>query len=178
MRGTTPDLGTAYPLGALLPALLQEDPLLMRFTEAIDEVLAPAISALDCLAAYVDPALAPPDYLGWLAGWVGIDLDETWPVELQRAEIARAVTLHRGRGTVDGLRQQLELVTGGQVEVVDTGGISWSVEPVDEGDSRSQRQPGEPDRGGGRRRRCEAGPCRPRGTDRAAAQRRDVNPGG
>ncbi|HET6296866.1 MAG TPA: phage tail protein I [Kribbella sp.] len=136
MRGTTPDLGTAYPLGALLPALLQEDPLLMRFTEAIDEVLAPAISALDCLAAYVDPALAPPDYLGWLAGWVGIDLDETWPVELQRAEIARAVTLHRGRGTVDGLRQQLELVTGGQVEVVDTGGISWSVEPVDESDQQ------------------------------------------
>ncbi|MGW6278560.1 phage tail protein I [Kribbella sp. NPDC055071] len=135
MRGTTPELGTPYPLGPLLPAVLQEDPLLMRFTEAIDAVLAPVISTLDCLEAYVDPALAPPDYLGWLAGWVGIELDETWPVDQQRAEIASAVELHRGRGTVDGLRRQLELVTGGEVEVVDTGGTSWSVEPVDESDA-------------------------------------------
>jgi phage tail-like protein len=132
MRGTTPGLRTPYPLGSLLPAVFQEDPLIMRFTAAIDDLLAPSISVLDCLAAYVDPALAPPDYLGWLAGWVGIDLDETWPVEQQRAEIARAVSLHRGRGTVAGLRQQLELVTGGEVEIHDSGRTSWSVEPVDE----------------------------------------------
>jgi phage tail-like protein len=131
MRGTTTGLGTPYPLSSLLPAVFQEDALLMRFTAALDQILAPAISVLDCLPAYVDPALAPPDYLGWLAGWVGIELDETWPVEQQRAEIARAVTLHRSRGTVEGLRQQLELVTGGEVEVLDTGGTSWSVEPVD-----------------------------------------------
>ena len=104
----------------------------MRFTAALDDVLAPAISVLDCLTAYVDPALAPPDYLGWLADWVGIELDETWPVDQQRAVIAGAVTLHRGRGTVAGLRRQLELVTGGEVEVIDTGGTTWSVEPIDE----------------------------------------------
>ncbi|GAA0957544.1 phage tail protein [Kribbella koreensis] len=131
MRGATTGLGTPYPLGSLLPAVFQEDPLLMRFTAAIDEVLAPAISTLDCLTAYVDPALAPPDYLGWLAGWVGVELDENWPVAQQRAEIARAVTAHRRRGTVDGLRQQLELVTGGEVEVSDTGGTTWSTAPVD-----------------------------------------------
>ncbi|WP_405059628.1 phage tail protein I [Kribbella sp. NBC_01505] len=136
MRGTTGDFGTAYPLGSLLPAVLQEDPLLMRFTAAIDEVLAPAICALDCLAAYVDPALTPPDYLGWLAGWVGTDLDETWPVEQQRAQISRAMSLHHGRGTVDGLRRQLHIVTGGSVEVTDTGGTSWSVEPIDEADGQ------------------------------------------
>jgi phage tail-like protein len=136
MRGTTSGLRTPYPLGSMLPAVFQEDPLLMRFTAALDQVLAPAISVLDCLTAYVDPALAPPDYLSWLADWVGIELDETWPVEQQRAEIARAVTLHRGRGTVAGLRQQLELVTGGQVVVTDTGGVSWSEEPVDEPDQQ------------------------------------------
>lgn len=132
MRGTTTALGTPYPLGTLLPAVFQEDDLLMRFTAAIDLLLAPAISTLDCLTAYVDPALAPPDYLGWLAGWVGIELEETWPVEQQRSTIAEAVALHRGRGTVGGLRRQLELLTGGEVEVLDSGGVSWSVKPVDE----------------------------------------------
>jgi phage tail-like protein len=132
MRGTTGELAMPYPLGLMLPAVLQEDELLMRFTEAADGVLAPAVSTLDCLTAYVDPALAPADFLGWLAGWVGIELDETWPVERARAAVARAVGLHRARGTVDGLRGYLELITGGEVEVSDTGGVTWSVTPVDD----------------------------------------------
>ncbi|MGC4941080.1 phage tail protein I [Kribbella sp. DT2] len=132
MRGTPGGLGTPYPLGLLLPAVFQDDELLMRFLAAVDEVIAPAIASLDCLPAYVDPALAPPDFLGWLAGWVGTELDETWSVELQRATIARAVELHRGRGTVAGLRRQLELATGGEVEITDTGGVGWSLEPVDD----------------------------------------------
>ncbi|MEV8374607.1 phage tail protein I [Kribbella sp. NPDC056861] len=132
MRGTPGGLGTPYPLGSLLPGVFQEDEFLIRFTAAIDELIAPAIATLDCLAAYVDPALAPPDYLGWLAGWVGTELDETWSVEQQRAAIAQAVELHRGRGTIGGLSRQLELATGGEVEVTDTGGVRWSLEPVDD----------------------------------------------
>jgi phage tail-like protein len=132
MRGTTTDLDTPYPLASLLPAVLQEDELLMRFTAAVDPLLAPAVSTLDCLVAYVDPVLAPPDYLGWLAGWVGADLDETWPVEQRRTAIAQAVELQPVRGTVEGLRRQLALITGAEVEVTDTGGVTWSVEPVDD----------------------------------------------
>jgi phage tail-like protein len=131
MRGTTTALGTPYPLGTLLPAVLQEDAFLMRFTGAVDALLAPAIAALDSLSGYVDPALAPPDFLNWLAGWVGIELDETWTVAQQRDAISRAVALHRGRGTVAGLREQLELVSGGEVEIIDSGGVSWSLEPVE-----------------------------------------------
>jgi phage tail-like protein len=130
MRGTPSGFGTAYPLAALLPAVFQEDDLLMRFTAAIDELLAPAISSLDCLAAYVDPALAPPDYLGWLAAWVGIELDETWPVERQREAVAQAVGLHRHRGTLAGLRDQVELASGGEVEISESGGVTWSLEPT------------------------------------------------
>jgi phage tail-like protein len=132
MRGTTTDLETPYPLGSLLPAVLQEDDLLMRFTAAVDFLLAPAVSTLDCLPAYVDPALTPADFLRWLAGWVGAELDETWPIELQRSAVAHAVGLQSGRGTVDGLRRHLRLVTGVDVEVTDTGGVSWSVDPVED----------------------------------------------
>lgn len=132
MRGATSDLESPHPLATFLPAVLQEDALLMQFTAAADLLLAPAISSLDCLAAYVDPALAPPDFVVWLAGWVGAELDETWPVDLQRTVVARAVELHRGRGTLDGLRRQLTLIAGGDVEVTDNGGVTWSIEPVDD----------------------------------------------
>lgn len=134
MRGTPTGLRTPYPLGELLPAVFQDDELLMRFTAAIDDLLAPAITTLDCLPAYVDPALAPADFLPWLAGWVGTGLDETWSEARQREAIARAVELHRGRGTVDGLRRQLELASGGEVEIHDTGGVTWSLEPLDDTD--------------------------------------------
>jgi phage tail-like protein len=119
-------------LGVFLPAVLQEDELLMRFTLAVDHLLAPAISSLDCLAAYLDPALAPPDFLRWLAGWVGAELDETWPLELQRTVVGQAIESHRDRGTLEGLRRQMALIAGGEVEVTDTGGVSWSTEPVDD----------------------------------------------
>ncbi|WP_344233138.1 phage tail protein [Kribbella hippodromi] len=136
MRGTATGLNTPYPLGTLLPPVLQEDELLMRLTEAVDELIAPAISALDCLAAYVDPALTPPDFLSWLSGWVGAELDETWPAELQRTALSRSVELHRDRGTVEGLRRQLMLLTGGEIAVTDTGGVTWSAEPIDHPESQ------------------------------------------
>jgi phage tail-like protein len=129
MRGMVPALGTPYPIGTLLPAVMQEDPVTMLLTEALDDVLAPAIAALDCLHAYLDPGLAPPDFLEWLAGWVGVELDENWPPDRQRAVVAAAVELHRMRGTAAGVRDYLGLVTGGSVEITDSGGTAWSETP-------------------------------------------------
>lgn len=129
MRGMVPALGTPYPIGSMLPAIMQEDPLAMALTEALDDVLAPAIASLDCLHAYVDPQLAPIDFVEWLAGWVGIELNENWPPERQRAAVAAAVGLHRTRGTVAGLRDYLSLATGGIVEITDSGATTWSDEP-------------------------------------------------
>ncbi|MFE7868984.1 phage tail protein [Micromonospora humida] len=128
MRGPV-DVAMPYPIAGFLPALLQEDDLLVRWTEGLDEVLAPVVSTLDCLDAYLDPALTPPDFLLWLGHWVGAQLDENWPVERQRAMVAGAVAAHRLRGTVAGLRMALELATGGEVEVLDSTGVSWSTRP-------------------------------------------------
>jgi phage tail-like protein len=132
MRGMVPALGTPYPIGTLLPAILQEDPIAMALTEALDEVLAPAVDTLDCLYAYLDPRLAPADFLEWLADWVGVALNENWPLARQRAIVAAAVGLHRIRGTVAGLREHLELATGGTVEIGDSGGAAWSNRPLAE----------------------------------------------
>ncbi|SDI18765.1 phage tail protein, P2 protein I family [Actinokineospora alba] len=129
MRAAAPGLGTPYPLGTLLPPVLQEDAVAMRITAALDEVLTPVIATLDCLWCYVDPALAPPDFLDWLAGWVGVTLDENWLMEHRRATVAHAVDLHRARGTARGLRAYLEAATGGRIDVVDSGGVAVSTTP-------------------------------------------------
>src|ERR1700722_1099555 len=129
MRGTVPGLGTPYPIGSLMPAVYQEDPAAMRWTAGLDEVLAPAISTLDCIGAYVDPLLAPDDFIAWLADWFGTVLDENWPVRRRRAAVAQSVVLFRQAGTVAGLRALVELVTDGEVEIADSGGVTWSQRP-------------------------------------------------
>jgi phage tail-like protein len=134
MRGLVPGLDTPYPLGAQLPAVLQEDVVTMLLTSGLDEVLAPVIGALDSLYGYLDPALAPPDFLNWLGGWVGLDEEEDWPPHRRREFVAAAVDLYRVRGTAAGLRRHVELVSGGEVELADTGGVTWSQTPTEPAD--------------------------------------------
>src|SRR4029453_7641000 len=72
MRATAAGLATPPPIGEHLPALFQEDEFAQRFVGALDEVLAPVFAVLDCLDAYLDPWLAPPDFVDWLADWVAL----------------------------------------------------------------------------------------------------------
>ncbi|MFI8221228.1 phage tail protein [Streptomyces sp. NPDC085932] len=107
----------------------QEDPFTVRLTAGWDEVIAPVISTLDCLDAYVDPRLTPEDLLAWLAERLGARLDEKWPVERKRAATEGALAGHRDRGTVGGVRSRIALATGGVVELVDSGGVFTSRSP-------------------------------------------------
>jgi len=124
-------LPVAVPLGSMLPSIYQsDDEFLMRFTSGLDDVLAPVVSTLDCLTSYVDPLLAPADFLDWLGNWVGLevtfgDSDES----RMRLAVAQAVRLYRLRGTPAGLRAHLELITGGRVEIADSGGVAVSTTP-------------------------------------------------
>jgi phage tail-like protein len=129
MRGVVHGLRSPHPLGPSLPALYQDDDFAQRFLSAFDEVLAPVFSTLDNFDAYLDPWLTPDDFLNWLAGWVGIALDEGWEEDRRRAIVARAVELYRMRGTAIGLAGQVEIQTGGHVEIVENGATGWSVDP-------------------------------------------------
>jgi phage tail-like protein len=126
MRGLVTDLGSPRPLIDTLPGIYQEDELTRSLTSAFDEALAPILSTLDNLAAYLDPALTPDDFLEWLAGWVGILPDETWSIERRRALVALAVQLYRRRGTAAGLAMHVRLLVAGDVKVSDSGGTTWS----------------------------------------------------
>jgi phage tail-like protein len=131
VRGLLPGLETALPLVEQLPAVYQEDEFTRRFLSAFDAVLAPVVATLDDLSAYVDPALAPPDLLPWLAGWVAVSLAPGSAVEQQRALVQGAVALHRRRGTVSGVVEAVRLAVGHQaeVQVEDSGAASWSRTP-------------------------------------------------
>jgi phage tail-like protein len=124
-------LPSAVPLAPQLPAVLQEDAFLERFLMAFDDALAPVFTTLDGLSSYIDPHLAPEDFLNWLADWVGVRLDETWPAEQRRAVVANAATIHRRRGTVPGVADAVMLAVRGvlDVRVEDSGGASWSATP-------------------------------------------------
>jgi phage tail-like protein len=128
-RGLVPGLTSPFPMGAALPSIYQEDDFAMRFVSAFDEVLAPVITALDNVDAYLDPTTAPEDYLDWLAFWVGIELDETWPMERRRQLVSRAVDLYRWRGTVKGLAETVAIYTGAEPEILESGGMVWSTTP-------------------------------------------------
>ncbi|WP_330306023.1 MULTISPECIES: phage tail protein [unclassified Streptomyces] len=125
-RAAVPGLPSQYPIGGQLPALYADDDFAQRFTAGLDTVLAPVFATLDNLPSYLDPRVAPSDFLAWLASWVGAADDPRWPVELRREAVVRAVELHRWRGTRRGLVEGLRLALGVHAEVSGDGGAAWS----------------------------------------------------
>jgi phage tail-like protein len=95
-----------------LPAPFHEDPFVGRFLLIFETILGSIERTVDNVAWYFDPRLTPPQLLPWLASWVGIELDENWPIERQRQLVLWAARLYRWRGTRRGLREHLRLFTG------------------------------------------------------------------
>lgn len=113
------------PLRRYLPAVFGSDPAAAdftdRFTALYDTTLRSIEQQLDRLPALFDPRSAPapvderdttPDFLGWLADWIGVTLARDWPLPLRRRLLAQAAALYPLRGTPDGLRRQLLLLLG------------------------------------------------------------------
>lgn len=129
MRGTVDGLANPHPMAAGLPSMFLEDDFTLRFISGLDEVLAPILHALDNVPAYLDPSLAPPDFVAWLAGWMGLALDENWELGQRRALVAQALDLYRWRGTRRGLTEHVSLYCGVEPEIEDSGGVAWAAAP-------------------------------------------------
>ena len=102
-----------------LPAIYQEDELMGRFLMLFESFLAPIERQIDHLALYLDPRLTPAEFLPWLASWIDLVLDEAWPEDRRRQLLRSATSLYRKRGTVQGLREYLEIYTGGKATIVE-----------------------------------------------------------
>lgn len=129
MRGLIEGAVSPVPVVEQLPGMLQDDPFVQRFVAGFDAVMAPILLTLDNLEAYFDPATAPADFVGWLGDWIGIALDENWPLERRRELVTSAVDLFQWRGTVRGLSAHVALYTGAVPEIDESGGTSWSETP-------------------------------------------------
>lgn len=138
-RRTATGLPVAQPIVRTLPAIYQDGGFLDQFTGGLDAVWAPVVATLDCLDAYVSPAVAPPDFVAWLGGWVGLRLDEDWSLDRRRRLVAGAATLFARRGTADGLRDEIELYTGGTA-IVDDPGRVWAAAVPSGDDERHARR--------------------------------------
>jgi phage tail-like protein len=95
----------------------------------MDEVLAPIVLTLDCLPAYLDPLTTPADLLPWLAEWLGLDLDPNESVARQRHLVRRTSASLKWRGTLRGLRETVEFLTGITPEISEPGASDWSAAP-------------------------------------------------
>jgi phage tail-like protein len=126
VRGALPGLPSPHPLGETLPGIYRDDDFTQRMCGGLDEVLAPVLTTLDNLTAYLDPGTTPPDVLTWLAGWVGIALDGESDPDRRRALVRKAVALHGTRGTAAGVVDAVEVAFGVVPEIEQSGEAAWS----------------------------------------------------
>jgi phage tail-like protein len=82
---------------------------LERWLAPLDGLLGELDGRASHRRALADPASAPPELLPWLASWMGLVLDERWPVAAKRRLIDELAWLWRFRGTLAGLERFLAI---------------------------------------------------------------------
>jgi len=100
-----------------LPALFQDDEFMGQFLLIFENILKPVENTVDNLALYFSPLMTPEPLLPWLASWVDLTLDPTWPEERRRELVKSAAELYRWRGTKRGLSEYLRIYTGSVPEI-------------------------------------------------------------
>jgi phage tail-like protein len=95
-----------------LPAIYRDDIFLGRFLCIMENILKPIEGTIDNIAGYFDPYLTPEGFLPWLASWVGLTQDESWPLERRREMVRHAAELYRWRSTRRGLSDHLRIYAG------------------------------------------------------------------
>jgi phage tail-like protein len=121
---------TRRVLRSRLPAVYQENDFGLRFVGGLEGVLDPVFALLDSLPAHLDPDLAPQDVLDLLAGWLGVEVDESWPEKRRRELVRLAGDLARHRGTQAGLELALRAsFPDVPLRIVDSGSVAFAADP-------------------------------------------------
>ncbi|HEX5869557.1 MAG TPA: phage tail protein, partial [Longimicrobium sp.] len=100
-------------LGRYLPAAYREDAasasFLDRYLAGIEGGFTTLEDRIASAQMLFDPGTVPPEFLEWLAGWMGAALDASWSEAKKRVFLAHAMEMFAGRGTRDGLIRALRL---------------------------------------------------------------------
>lgn len=100
-----------------LPELYSGDEFMSRFLMLFESFWKPVSQQIDQVDSYFDPDLTPPVFLPWLSSWFGLPVDETLPIDRQRALLKSAMSLFKRRGTREALQTYLELYSKGRVRI-------------------------------------------------------------
>ena len=132
LKGTTrltprvKSLRVEYPAHDLLrrlPQIYSRDKAAADFLRRYLSIMEGAMREIDLRAVYrhvlLNPDAAPQEALSWLAGFIGLALDDRWPLEARRTLIRNGVRLFRFRGTVPGLKQFIEIYLGRAIEIIE-----------------------------------------------------------
>ena len=92
---------------------------LSRWLKLIRSEFGQVEESLDLLPRLVDPQLASPDTLPWLAQWLALELPHVADDAQKRALIERAVQLFARRGTRSSIAELVELHTGIRPAIVE-----------------------------------------------------------
>ena len=94
-----------------LPAIYQDDQQSRRFLERFLSIFQTEFDdidqRIDRLWLLLDPLSTKPEYLQWLAGWVGLVIDPDWTPDQLRQRIRQAYARHLVRGTPKGIEQAI-----------------------------------------------------------------------
>ena len=130
-RGMLPGLRSPFPLERQLPAMLAEDPFVTRFLSALDEVIAPAISVIDCFDAYLDPRIAPADMVRYMGAWLLATIDDSWTEDSLRRDVSEAHLRSKWGGTARGIRDRLLPHEVSALRIKESGKTITSSAPTD-----------------------------------------------
>lgn len=113
-----------------LPAIYRQEGkegFTFRFLGLFGEVLEELEDDVYALHRQMNPGRADARFLPWLASWVAFVLDETWDETTRRDLIRRVVQLYTIRGTVEGIREFVEIYTGIKPDIVEWFKAGWQI---------------------------------------------------
>jgi phage tail-like protein len=86
-----------------------------RWLANLEGIVTPIEGQIAAAELLLDPQSAPAPHLPFLARFVGVELDLSWPAERQRRAVAVTGEIARRRGTLPAVRLALDVATDGLV---------------------------------------------------------------
>ncbi|RMH38044.1 MAG: phage tail protein, partial [Nitrospirae bacterium] len=106
---------TVYPPDADAPGTATPADFLERFTLNFEGLLTMLEDRIAQAHILTHPNTTPDESLPWLGSWIGTTFHPAWSFEQRRRWLQHAPQLYETRGTLNGLRWSLELISGGGI---------------------------------------------------------------